>query len=181
MTMSLLACIETAAGLPPGTLTRADVETVAQEGDIDWVVVRLPDGRWAATDDAEVAVDRVAIFGTRVEALDFRWVGWRAVHRDDPPTARTGWRAEPPAHLRNTREWEVTITFRCGHTEPERIQAVSEAMAQTIAAERAHGLCSRCLAARQAAMDAWAEQNAAGMRRLAPWLEEPPHDGRAKP
>src|SRR5690606_8734821 len=37
----------------------AHVEYVAREGDISWVIARLADGRWASTDDAELAPDRV--------------------------------------------------------------------------------------------------------------------------
>jgi len=69
--MRLLGCIEMAAGLPPGTLPPDAIGYVAQEGDIDWVIARLPDGRWAATDDAEIAPDRVELFTTQSAALAY--------------------------------------------------------------------------------------------------------------
>jgi hypothetical protein len=97
--MDLLEIVEIRAMLAPGTLSREDVEIVAQEGDIDWVIVRLPDGRWTATDDAEVTPDRVEIFPTRGAALRFQWEGWQAAHPDytpDQATDRFGWRAEVP-------------------------------------------------------------------------------------
>ena len=46
-------------------------ESVVQQGDVDWYVTQLPDGRWAAWDDAELALDRVAYFDTREEAEAF--------------------------------------------------------------------------------------------------------------
>ena len=46
-------------------------ESIQQEGDIDWFVTQLPDGRWAAWDDAELAVDRVAYFATREAAVQY--------------------------------------------------------------------------------------------------------------
>jgi len=49
-------------------------ESIVREGDIDWFITALPDGRWAAWDDAELAPDRVAYFDTREEA--------EAFHRD---------------------------------------------------------------------------------------------------
>jgi len=49
-------------------------ESVVREGDVDWYVTQLPDGRWAAWDDAELSLDRVEFFATREEA--------EAFHRD---------------------------------------------------------------------------------------------------
>lgn len=46
-------------------------EAVIREGDIDWYVTKLPDGRWAAWDDAELSLDRVEYFDTREEAAEF--------------------------------------------------------------------------------------------------------------
>jgi len=46
-------------------------ESVVTEGDVDWYVTQLPDGRWAAWDDAELAVDRVAYFATREAAVQY--------------------------------------------------------------------------------------------------------------
>ena len=46
-------------------------ESVVREGDIDWFITLLPDGRWAAWDDAELSLDRVEYFATREEAQAF--------------------------------------------------------------------------------------------------------------
>jgi len=46
-------------------------EVVVTEGDVDWYVTPLADGRWAAWDDAELALDRVEYFDTREEAEAF--------------------------------------------------------------------------------------------------------------
>ena len=46
-------------------------ESVVTEGDVDWYVTQLPDGRWAAWDDAELAGDRVAYFATREAAVQY--------------------------------------------------------------------------------------------------------------
>jgi len=46
-------------------------ESIVSEGDIDWYITRLPDGRWAAWDDAELSLDRVEYFDTREEAAEF--------------------------------------------------------------------------------------------------------------
>ena len=46
-------------------------EVVVTEGDVDWYVTPLADGRWAAWDDAELSMDRVAYFATREEAEAF--------------------------------------------------------------------------------------------------------------
>lgn len=53
-------------------------ETVAEVGDISWYITRLPGGRWAAWDDAEIAVDRVEYFDTRAEAEEFQRAGLEA-------------------------------------------------------------------------------------------------------
>lgn len=53
-------------------------EHIVSEGDIDWWISRLPDGRWAAWDDAELSVDRVEYFSTRKEAVDFQREGFEA-------------------------------------------------------------------------------------------------------
>src|SRR5690606_39768643 len=57
-------------------------EVVVTEGDVDWYVTPLADGRWAAWDDAEIALDRVAHFGTREEAIRY--------HRDRSEERRVG-------------------------------------------------------------------------------------------
>lgn len=46
-------------------------ESVVREGDIDWYITQLPDGRWAAWDDAELSLNRVEFFDTREEAAEF--------------------------------------------------------------------------------------------------------------
>lgn len=42
------------------------------EGDISWFLTELPDGRWAAWDDAEIDIDRVETFYHRFEAEDYQ-------------------------------------------------------------------------------------------------------------
>ena len=44
------------------------------EGGIDWYLTRLPDGRYAAWDDAEIALDRVFI-GTKKRCTRHIWDG----------------------------------------------------------------------------------------------------------
>lgn len=46
-------------------------ESIIKEGDVDWFVTQLPNGRWAAWDDAELSLDRVMYFNTRGEAVAF--------------------------------------------------------------------------------------------------------------
>lgn len=46
-------------------------KSVVRVCDVDWFITQLPDGRWAAWDDAELALDRVAYFDTREEAIEF--------------------------------------------------------------------------------------------------------------
>lgn len=46
-------------------------ESVVREGDIDWFITKLPNGRWAAWDDVELSLDRVEYFDTREEAAEF--------------------------------------------------------------------------------------------------------------
>jgi len=95
----VIEAVEEAAGLHPGSVDPDAVEIVAEEGDISWVVVALPDGRWAATDDAEVAPDRVQVFPTRCAAVQAQWADWLLTYPDYWPTQATGrfgWRAEIP-------------------------------------------------------------------------------------
>lgn len=49
-----------------------------EEGDVTWYVTELPNGKWAAWDDAEVSVDRVALHDTYDEAVEYHRVGWEA-------------------------------------------------------------------------------------------------------
>lgn len=58
-------------------------ETVAEVGDISWYITRLPDGRWAAWDDAEIAVDRVEFFAMREEAVAYQRAGLEAAGRGE--------------------------------------------------------------------------------------------------
>ena len=53
-------------------------EIAVVEGDIHWYITRLPDGRYAAWDDAELSLDRVAYFATREEAVNFHRAGFDA-------------------------------------------------------------------------------------------------------
>jgi len=46
-------------------------ESVVQQGDVDWYVTALPDGRWAAWDDVELTMDRVEFFPTREAAVQY--------------------------------------------------------------------------------------------------------------
>ena len=71
-------------------------EEVAIEGDISWYVTRLPDGRWAAWDDAEMATDRVTIHATRETAIADQYAAWLDAHEHDPETDRLRWLAERP-------------------------------------------------------------------------------------
>ena len=56
-------------------------ESVVTEGDVDWYVTQLPDGRWAAWDDAELSLDRVAYFGTQDEAVEYHRTAYEAKNR----------------------------------------------------------------------------------------------------
>jgi len=46
-----------------------------QEGDISWFITELPEGQWAAWDDAEIDTARVETFCSRVEAEDHQVFG----------------------------------------------------------------------------------------------------------
>ena len=47
-------------------------EVVIREGDVYWYVTCLPNGRWAAWDDAEwLSLDRVEFFLTREAAVQY--------------------------------------------------------------------------------------------------------------
>jgi hypothetical protein len=73
-------------------------ELVATEGDITWIVGPLDDGRWFATDDAELDPDRVTFFASRLAAIAFQWEGWLDVYPnydDNQRTERFGWLADP--------------------------------------------------------------------------------------
>src|SRR5690606_28472746 len=56
-------------------------EVVASEGDVDWDVTPLADGRCAAWDDAEIALERVAYFGTQDEAVEYHRTAYEAKNR----------------------------------------------------------------------------------------------------
>lgn len=49
----------------------AVAEPIAKDGDVHLFVSELPDGRWAAWDDAEIALDRVKIFPNREAAAAY--------------------------------------------------------------------------------------------------------------
>lgn len=53
-------------------------EVVYVEGDVTWYVTKLKGGRWAAWDDAELAIDRVSYCKDKEEALDFQKAGVQA-------------------------------------------------------------------------------------------------------
>ena len=58
-------------------------EVVYEEpGDITWFITELPDGRWAAWDDAEISPHRVAYFDSRDEAVAFQQSGIEIVERE---------------------------------------------------------------------------------------------------
>jgi len=57
-------------------------EVVASEGDVDWYVTPLADERWAAWDDAEFAMDRVAYFDTRDAAVQYHLDAAKSIEED---------------------------------------------------------------------------------------------------
>lgn len=57
-------------------LSEVSTELFLESGDISWYITELPDGRWAAWDDAEVSINRVQYFYDRHEAEDFQVVGF---------------------------------------------------------------------------------------------------------
>ena len=57
------------------TLCEASEIVYEEPGDITWYVTELPDGRWAAWDDAEISPHRVAYFDSRTEAVAFQQSG----------------------------------------------------------------------------------------------------------
>ncbi|GAB6875649.1 hypothetical protein [Thermaerobacter litoralis] len=71
-------------------------EQVAAEGDVGWYITRLPDGRWAAWDDAETAADRVSLHATRDDAVRYQWSGWENSLDGRPETDRVRWLAGVP-------------------------------------------------------------------------------------
>lgn len=76
------------------TTATSHADIVATEGDIDWVIIPLADGRWVATDDAEVSGDRITIHPTREAAVADLWSGWQISYPDyseDQLTDRFGW------------------------------------------------------------------------------------------
>jgi hypothetical protein len=49
---------------------------VYREGDISWYITEIPDGRWAAWDDAEIGIDRVEYFDYLFQAENFLAVSY---------------------------------------------------------------------------------------------------------
>lgn len=45
-------------------------EVVVMEGDVYWYITKLPDGRWASWDDAELDLVRVSYAETKIGALN---------------------------------------------------------------------------------------------------------------
>ena len=79
-------------GFASGAVLLEDASEVAvAEGDISWYITRLPDGRYAAWDDAELSLDRVEYFDTREEAVEFHRQGFEAAALGDE-----AWRLEVP-------------------------------------------------------------------------------------
>src|SRR5690606_12946274 len=79
-------------GFASGAVLLEDASEVAvAEGDISWYITRLPDGRYAAWDDAELSLDRVAYFATREEAVNFHRAGFDAAELPEE-----AWQLEVP-------------------------------------------------------------------------------------
>ncbi len=90
--MTVAEAIRAAAGVP----LAGDPVLVAQEGDVGWYIAALDDGRWAATDEAEIHPERVQLFPSLEAALTFQRAGWLLSHPDavdtiDRATSRFGW------------------------------------------------------------------------------------------
>lgn len=89
-------------------------EEVAIEGDVSWYITRLPDGRWAAWDDGELATDRVEVRATRDEALAYLWSCWEDSLDNEPETDRVRWLAGVPHGVPTLEEAYRRITnARC--------------------------------------------------------------------
>ena len=69
-------------------------ERVAMEGDATLYLTRIPDGRWAAWGDAEIALDRVVYYTSREDALRDQEAGWQAVGDDQGERVR--WTTKRP-------------------------------------------------------------------------------------
>ena len=57
-------------------------ESIIKEGNVDWFITQLPNGRWAAWDDAELLFDRVMYFATRGEAVAFHLGAYAEKYRE---------------------------------------------------------------------------------------------------
>jgi len=88
-TAKLAAAVAKAAGAKP-----VEWVPVAEEGDVTWFLVRLSDGRWAATDDAEIAPDRVEVYATREEAEKYLSESWEEVQESCEAAAYREWLRE---------------------------------------------------------------------------------------
>jgi len=55
------------------------MEKVYSQGDVGWYVLQIPDGRWIAFDDAEIALDRVEYFPTKAKAKRYLEECWKEV------------------------------------------------------------------------------------------------------
>ena len=71
---------------------------VAHQGDVDWSIWPIADGRWAATDDSEVAVDRVEVYGSRRDAVEDLFSAYLTYAEDDPQ--RPTWTGPRPDGIR---------------------------------------------------------------------------------
>lgn len=57
------------------TLCKASEIVHEEAGDITWYITKLPDGRWAAWDDAELTVGRVSYHDSREKAVAYQQSG----------------------------------------------------------------------------------------------------------
>lgn len=85
-------------------------ESRHKQGDIDWYITELPDGRWAAWDDAELALDRVYYAKTRGEAVTYLESVWdeaQLLGRADEFVERL----EQQGHTAAAHEGEIMLYF----------------------------------------------------------------------
>lgn len=75
-TMRIREAVAEAAGVPVNTVGGPEILFTEPPGDISWVIVPLGDGRWAATDEAEIGPHHVTLFATRAAAMAYQEAGW---------------------------------------------------------------------------------------------------------
>lgn len=104
-------------------------ESVVTEGDVDWYVTQLPDGRWAAWDDAELSLSRVEYFATREEAIEFHRDAYGyTLSLDDFVTERSGREAV-------CLPWEEVETLLGGYDGTEDDKRLIDALRKMTAAK----------------------------------------------